>query len=546
MKVVLIVQARMNSVRLPGKVLLQASGKPMLAHLIDRLRKVRNADELVIATSIDPRDDVIVAFCDSHRLSVFRGEELDVLARYKGAADQFQADVIVRLTADCPLIDPAVIEQVIACYLENPESRLYVSNTLERTFPRGMDTEVFSRTLLNEADRQATSKQDREHVSPYMIRNDYSDITQRNIECWKNLSVYRFTLDYPKDYAQISGLLDSNLPDFSLSALMNRAIELNLAHHDSNNDSGVQLTDATQGTLMSDYLMSRFGLGTAQFGMYYGRFNHDGVPSKQVVCNILEKAASRGFSVIDTAHLYGESEAVLGHCPAALRAFSIITKTPSFSGDKIRREDAQLLRDAFQNSLNLMGQPAIEGLLAHHAPNLLAEGGERLYQAMLRLKEDGLVKHIGVSAYSGEIVEQIHEQFPLDFVQLPINLFDRRLSESGSLARIVKAGIKIHARSAFLQGLLLVDADTLPSRFQSAQGILKSFQLACKSSGFHPAHAALHYLLGIAEIDKIIIGIESLNQFADIFSDFPEKIEMNYAEFRIDDVKILNPVQWVN
>ncbi len=261
---------------------------------------------------------------------------------------------------------------------------------------------------------------------------------------------------------------------------------------------------------------------------------------------ILEKAVELGLSCIDTAHLYGESEAVLGTCDGVLNSFSIITKTPRFPDGKIQRQDALMLRDAFEASLRMMQQKSIDGLLIHHAPNLLVEGGELLYQEMLSLKEEGLVSRIGVSAYTGEVVENIHEKFPLDFVQLPINVLDRRLTENGDLKRLSRLGIKIHARSAFLQGLLLAEPDFLSAHFNPARNVLKDFHASARAAGISPAHAALHYLLRLPEIEKIIIGVESLSQFSNIFDDFPAYIEMNFDEFRVDQVEILNPVLWVD
>jgi aryl-alcohol dehydrogenase-like predicted oxidoreductase len=299
----------------------------------------------------------------------------------------------------------------------------------------------------------------------------------------------------------------------------------------------------TEGKVSGNQL-ARFGLGTAQFGMYYGRYNREGVPSRVSASAILEKAVELGLSCIDTAHSYGEAEAVFGHCSSALGAFSIVTKTPRFPDEGIRADDAQMLRAAFESSLRLMGQSAIDGLLIHHAPNLLADGGDLLYREMACLKEAGLVKRIGVSAYSGDIVEQIHEKFPLDFAQLPINLLDRRLVESGSLSRITRSGIKVHARSAFLQGLLLAEPNSLPLRFEAAKEVLKAFQAACQSAGVTPAQAALHYLQGIPEIEKIIVGVESLTQLTSIFSNFPEETEMCYDELKLNILRIIDPVSW--
>lgn len=544
----------MGSSRVLGKVMLPALGKPMLAHQIDRLRQVKHADELVIATTHSLMDDEIANFCDRYGVSCFRGDEYDVLSRYAGAASEYQADVVVRLTSDCPLIDPSVIDRLITCYRENAGERVYVSNTLTRTFPRGMDAEVFSSKLLFEANLKATTRSDREHVTPYLLRNDQNDIVQHNVECAKNLSAYRFTLDYPKDYKQILEILHSGLPDYSLDSVMFGAVIRGVDLHDNaEQEPRSELAQEPEHEREREpepeperEHMERFGLGAAQFGMYYGKFNRDGVPSIKTVRDILKKAAGLGLSCIDTAHLYGLSEAVLGKCGGALDAFSVITKTPRFSDVKIHKQDVLTLRGAFELSLMQMHKTSIDGLLVHHASNLLADGGELLYQEMVQLKKEGRVNRIGVSAYSGEIVEKIHERFPLDFVQLPVNLLDRRLTENGDLKRISDLGIKIHARSAFLQGLLLADPDALPAHFNPAKEVLKSFHAAVRAQGVNPAHAALHYLLGLPEIEKIIVGVESLSQIEDLFDDFPVRLDMNFDEFRVDRVDILNPVLWAS
>src|SRR5476649_2394250 len=165
------------------------------------------------------------------------------------------------------------------------------------------------------------------------------------------------------------------------------------------------------------------------------------------------KARSCGLSVIDTVCQYGESELVLGRWRDELANFDVITKTPNFSSEQITPSDAQQLRLTFQRSLRLMGLDSIGGLLIHDGANLLLPGGERLYEELLRLKKEGYVRRIGISGYSGDVVEKIVGTFSLDLVQLPVNLLDRRLTEGGTLSRLAASGVEIHARSAFLQGL---------------------------------------------------------------------------------------------
>lgn len=166
MKTIIIVQARMTSTRLPGKVLLPLAGEPMLVRLLERLRRVQRADGIVIATTTNASDDPIAALCAQQGVPCHRGSELDVLSRYADAARLHAADVVVRITSDCPLIDPALIDQLIAVYEEGDSD--YVSNMLPPTWPYGMAVEVFSATALAQAHAEATQDAEREHVTPFI------------------------------------------------------------------------------------------------------------------------------------------------------------------------------------------------------------------------------------------------------------------------------------------------------------------------------------------------------------------------------------------
>lgn len=201
--IVAIIQARMGSTRLPGKVLLPLAGHPVLWQVCDRLSHSRLITQCVVATSIEPQDDVISEFCKAQGINCFRGSESDVLGRYYLAAKQYQAEVIVRITADCPLIDPQVTDRVIGCYLENRTGYVGASNVIKRTFPRGLDTEVISFLALEQAHDAVTDSSLREHVSLVMYRQPgaYKLASVENLE---DLSGYRWTLDEPADLSLIS------------------------------------------------------------------------------------------------------------------------------------------------------------------------------------------------------------------------------------------------------------------------------------------------------------------------------------------------------
>lgn len=208
LKVVCIVQARMGSTRLAGKVLKKVSGETILAHVINRLKRVGNINEIVVATTVLHRDDVLVKECERLNVEYFRGSEEDVLARYYFAAKEYLADVVVRVTSDCPLIDSEITEIIIQYYLDNIEKYDYVSNTVDRTFPRGLDIEVFSFNSLERAFNETSRKRDREHVTPYIWENPKTFRTKQ----YKNIKDYseqRWTLDTEEDLELITKIYEN-------------------------------------------------------------------------------------------------------------------------------------------------------------------------------------------------------------------------------------------------------------------------------------------------------------------------------------------------
>lgn len=211
MTCVIIVQARMTSTRLPGKVLMSVLGQSLLAYEIERLRRCQLADSLMVATTNNATDDPIVALCKTLAVPVFRGSESDVLSRYYGAAQQANAQTVVRVTADCPLIDPSVIDRIINHFQTAKEALDYASNTLARTFPRGLDAEVFSLAALAIAHTEATEAAHREHVTPFFYQQP-SRFKLASIEALENYSQHRWTVDTPEDFELIQRILEALYP----------------------------------------------------------------------------------------------------------------------------------------------------------------------------------------------------------------------------------------------------------------------------------------------------------------------------------------------
>jgi len=197
-KIVAIIQARMGSSRLPGKVLEDIEGRPILWHVVNRLKESTLIDMIVVATTVEKKDNEVEEFCKKYGIEVFRGSEEDVLDRYYQAARTYRADVIVRITADCAVIDPRVTDQVISCYLENQESCDFCSNVITRTYPNGLETEVVPIHALRLAWDKAKKECDREHVTLY-IANHPKQFRLHSVENNEDLSHLRWTVDQKED-----------------------------------------------------------------------------------------------------------------------------------------------------------------------------------------------------------------------------------------------------------------------------------------------------------------------------------------------------------
>lgn len=196
MRVIAIIQARMGSTRLPGKVLRDIGGKTMLARVVRRAQRASLLDKVVVATTVQPADEAIVAECEDLQVPYFRGSEEDVLDRYYQTLQTYPAEIVVRITSDCPLIEPDVVDQVVRAFLnEQPD---YASNTLEHTYPRGLDVEVASTEALSRAWREADVDYQRVHVTPYLYQNPKL-FRLLSITADSSYSNYRWTVDTPED-----------------------------------------------------------------------------------------------------------------------------------------------------------------------------------------------------------------------------------------------------------------------------------------------------------------------------------------------------------
>jgi len=289
----------------------------------------------------------------------------------------------------------------------------------------------------------------------------------------------------------------------------------------------------------------KVGLGTVQFGVDYGVSNSSGRTAREEIKRILEYASLHDITVLDTASAYGDSESVIGReCPAS-SCFSIVTKLPAFRNDSISAHDTAYAECILNQSLAKLNRDSVYGLLLHQASDFLKKGGPDLYEQMLAFKLSGRVEKIGVSAYDRETLDRVLQRFDIDLIQVPVSVLDQRLLEGGYLASVHQSGVEVHARSAFLQGLLLMEPATLPAYFSSVREHLIGYRAFLDARGISPLAGSLAFVSALDEVDSVICGVNNLGQLKEIVTASSAEVDVSgFSRFSIEDDRILNPSRW--
>ena len=261
-------------------------------------------------------------------------------------------------------------------------------------------------------------------------------------------------------------------------------------------------------------MKQRLAVGTVQFGMQYGIANNTGMASLETVRDIVAEAQSQGVCWYDTAPCYGQSEGILGRLLP--NQSQIITKTHAVASKRIHSTDVAECECVFQQSLKALRRSSVYGLMVHATEDLNKVGSDRLYAWLCRLKARGLVQKIGVSVYTPEQVDQITAQYDIDLVQFPLSLIDQRMIAQGHIAKLKAMGIELHVRSVFLQGLLLMKVADLPEYFSPYRDVIAFLHEQAGHYALTPLQLCLSFVLNIPEIDRVIIGVQTVTQFIEI------------------------------
>ena len=550
-----IIQARMGSSRLPGKVLLDLAGRPVLWHAVSRVQKARLVDQVLVATTDQPSDEPIRRFCTEQAVQCFGGSEQDVLDRFVQAArfaGATESDAIVRITADCPLIDPDVIDMVVAAYRQTGAD--YVSNVQPPTFPDGLDVEVFCFSALLTAWREAKLVSEREHVTPY-LRNHPEKFSTHNVTHDTDLSALRWTLDEPADYALLQRLvaeMGRNQPEFHLADVL-QVLAVHPEWQELNRD--FQRNEGYAKSLRQEQAL--LCLGTVQFGLAYGINNCSGRPEQERVFAILDRALAAGIDRLDTAAAYGEAEKVLGEYIRSRQVadkVKVVTKLrPDFLDNTSKRTISfeQFLKEEVQASLERLGLTRLDGYLLHSASCEQLKHAE-LGAAMAGIRESGLVRQVGASLYTPEQAMTALKTEWLDAVQVPYNILDRRLDQAGFFDRNSQRSrpLTVYVRSLLLQGLLMMPEQEIPAHLSGIAPYLRELDQWLAGQGIDRLTAAFGFVSSRPGVDAVVVGVDSLEQLelylelSARIGDFSAILSEGLQRFGEIEPRLLSPNLW--
>jgi len=286
----------------------------------------------------------------------------------------------------------------------------------------------------------------------------------------------------------------------------------------------------------------KLALGTVQFGLDYGVANEAGQVSLAEAQGVLSLASASGINLLDTAIAYGSSEAVLGK--VGVDRFRVVTKLPSLPSAG-ENDIAPWVRDQVEASLARLGQKQIYGLLLHRPKDLLGAQSKLLIEALIALKEAGVVQKIGISIYSPDELDAIRKKVQIDLVQAPVNVIDRRMETSGWLDRLKDDGVEVHARSVFLQGLLLMERGKIPQKFSRWSMLWDAWHEKLQNSGASPLAACLAYPLSLRQIDHVIVGVDAATQLAEIIqASNKTEADLDTSFMTSTDTNLISPSNW--
>lgn len=532
MNVAVVIQARTNSSRLPGKVLLPIASYPIA--VLAALRASNTGLNTLVVTSDEETDNTLCEILSSYNVRYFRGSLEQPLKRFCDALKDADDDtIVVRLTADNVCPDGSLIEDVVKDFVEN-KCDYIVCNGIDSGLPYGMSLEVTFLKHLREANDNAIDNFDREHVTPY-VRRKYGVVAFDKYQslCLGHLNC---TIDNLSEYLQVSSLFNKGFDPIACSW---KSLAKSLS------DSSPKI---------NPIILQKFVLGTAQLGSSYGITRSD-VMSHNDALSLLTTAGTLGVKHFDTASVYGHSETIIGEFLGAgwTGRVQVVTKI-YFDIEELESNKEQLrlgTENKVYHSLYSLGTKSLDCLLLHRYDYKEIYGGV-IWDELLRLKENSYIKCLGVSVQSPEELIAALDDKTVEHIQMPYNALDWRWNEAIEKVREVKQArdITIHCRSIYLQGLLLSGDQVLWSKANvdepESESIIKALDIMASDCSSSLRECLLAFVLKQDWVDGVVIGLENIDQLIENLSVCLGGINSNPLEDHDITLKehTLNPALW--
>ena len=296
--------------------------------------------------------------------------------------------------------------------------------------------------------------------------------------------------------------------------------------------------------------MSKIALGSAQFGLNYGISNVNGMLTKHEVESIIALAVNRGVEFIDTAHSYGNSEEVLGEIidnAFLANKFFINTKVPKIPATMAAEAASVFIDGCINTSLNRLRSKQIYSVMLHDAGCLLGDNGGAIWKKLLEIKRSGVCRKIGISTYQVAEAQEVMAKYDIDIIQIPLNIFDQRFLREGMLSSLKRNGIEIHARSIFLQCLLLTPVSRLNNYFTPIFKKIFELQEEARKSCCSTSKICIDFVSNISEVDRIVVGVTSYQELAQILDEANRDSIIDRAatdKYFLDDERYILPQNW--
>jgi spore coat polysaccharide biosynthesis protein SpsF (cytidylyltransferase family)/aryl-alcohol dehydrogenase-like predicted oxidoreductase len=546
MRSVVIIQARSASARFPGKALQPVAGYPCV--VLAALRAGNRGSEILVATSDDPSDDLLTEQVRNHGLRVFRGPMHDVLSRYDLAAANLSDDsTVVRLTGDNVAPDGGFVQELMEEFATAGLEYLVAASPQSR-LPYGLGGEVFSVAALRRAHFSAISPYDREHVGPWRRRNCRSGTYIAQSTGNMDYSHLRCTIDDLEDYRRVLRLFEgvANPLQVSWIELLRKLASL----------SG-EPSFRVPYKVIAGRIHSELTLGAAQLGLEYGIVNLTGKPPISQAIAMLHYAIAHGVTAVDTARAYGDSERILGKAlSGAWRSrVQVVTKLDPLASLPADADSAAVraaVEESISRSCQALHSTRLETLLLHRGPHRHLWKGAA-WQQLLASRDGGMIATLGASVYEPAEALDALEDPGIQHLQIPLNVLDRRWKASGiERAIIERPDVIVHARSAFLQGVLLHPAGCWPwlSAYDANFCVQQLHTLVRRFCRESLADLCLSYVRSQPWITSVVVGCEIPSQLEENLRLFclPRLTseQCNELEHALPEAPecLLNPSKW--